>query len=191
MMSISLAAVAGHVPMERSDRLTTLIRRLQGGDQAALEPLIAETQDLAYRTAYLYLRDADLCQDVLQDVYLLVYRKIGQLRDPGAFRTWFLRIVTNRCRRQLERRRPEPLEAAPEPAVDGPAETIGEKLEVRRAFAELPERDRAVLSLREVFCLSYEEIASSLGVPVGTVRSRLATARKRLLDALTKGREKR
>ena len=162
-----------------------LIQRLQAQDRSALEPLIAETQELGYRLAYSFVRDAHLAQDVLQDVYLVVYRDIHKLKNPAAFRTWFCRIVANRCRRYLRRAPHRPLEQAPEPRSTGMAERVDRRLLLEAALSGLKEIDREILCLREANQLSYEELAAVLEIPVGTVRSRLSKARQRLYLALT------
>lgn len=161
-----------------------LIRRLQAQDRTALEPLIAETQELGYRLAFSFVRDAHLAQDVLQDVYLVVYRDLHKLKNPEAFRTWFCRIVANRCRRYLRRAPHQGLEQAPEPRSSGMADRVERRLHLEAALARLKESDREILSLREGSQLSYEELAEVLEVPVGTVRSRLSKARQRLYLAL-------
>lgn len=166
--------------------LQDLAARLQDGDAEALEPFIEATRDLGYRLAYSFLQDAHRCEDVLQDVYLTVYRRIHQLRDVRATRTWFCRIVANRCRRLLRDEKPASLDAIEE-LGESPSmrhEGLEERMDVQRLLAGLGEQDRAVITLRELFQLSYSEIAEVLEVPVGTVRSRLSKARERLLRAV-------
>lgn len=174
------------VSMERP-QLLDLVTRLQGGDSAALEPFIQATQQAAYRLALSHLHDAQLSQDAVQDAYLAVYQNIGKLRDPNAFRTWFFRIITNCCRDLARKRKPEAtLEAVAEQAA--PASSPEDKLSVRQAFDELGEQDRTILTLREVCQCSYEEMASTLEVPVGTIKSRLAKARHRFLKVFMGGK---
>jgi len=167
--------------------LAVLIRRLQDGDDRALEPFIRCTQGMAFRLARSLLRDDDQCQDVLQDVYLAVHRDIRGLRDVGAFRTWFGRIVVNRCKRLMRRARPESLDVLLEkergPSVSGGEAQVEQRADLRRALAGMSVADRTVLMLREVMQLSYDEIAATLSIPLGTVRSRLSEARRRLIDA--------
>ncbi len=168
--------------------LYSLVARLQKKDESALDPFITHTRPLAFRVAHSMLGDSHRCEDVLQDVYLAVYQKIGQLRDPEAFRGWFCSIVINRCRRLL-RERPqdsleELLETSPGPTTAGMAERVSDRLQVQDAMARLNDQDRVILTLREVFDMAYQEIADSLEIPVGTVRSRLAKARLRLLTEL-------
>lgn len=174
---------------ERGQRLEVLIERLKGGDGAALEAFIAQTQAMAYRLAYSILADRDRCQDVMQEVYLTVFQKIDQLREPAAFKGWFSRILVNRCRQELRGRRFESLDELPSaltPSQDGMAERVHDRLEVQAALEQLAPHDRAVLTMREVLELSYQEIADSLDIPLGTVRSRLFHARQRLLAVLSR-----
>lgn len=168
--------------------LEKLIERLQKRDDTALEAFIERTQDMAYRLAYSILSDHERCEDVLQEVYLTVYQKIDQLQNPQALRAWFSQILVNRCRQELRGRKLESLDELPpalEPGVYGMAESVDQKLDVREAMSQLPASDQAVLTLREVMDLSYQEIAESLRVPLGTVRSRIFNARQRLLAALS------
>lgn len=165
--------------------LYTLVARLQKKDESALDPFITHTRPLAFRVAHSMLGDSHRCEDVLQDVYLAVYQKIGQLRDPEAFRGWFCSIVINRCRRILRERPVQSLDDLLEvPASTEMAERVQDRLQVQDAMARLNDQDRVILTLREVFDMAYQEIADSLEIPVGTVRSRLAKARLRLLTEL-------
>lgn len=164
--------------------LEDLILRLQRQDESALEPFIARTQDRAWRLAYSLLQDRHQCEDVLQDVYLTVYRSIGSLREPAAFHSWFFRIVTNRCKRVLRARQPASLDEVEETPAPSALEDVPEQLEVRAALRRLPDADREVLALREAWSLSYDEIADFLRVPLSTVKSRLCKARRRLLEIL-------
>ena len=176
------AAVKVH---ERPD---LLLQRLQNRDDSALEPFIQATQSSAYRLAMSILNDRDRCQDVLQDVYLIVFQKAAQLRDTEKWKSWFSQIVVNRCRQEFRERRLEPLDDIDLPSPDGHTEQVEQRLDLRQALARLPEQDRSVLTLREVMQLSYEEIATTLDIPLGTVRSRLFNARQRMLAALSERR---
>ena len=169
--------------MQADPKLTALIERLQRGERSALGGLIEATQEAAYQLALSYLRDRHAAQDALQESYLVVVDKIATLRDPSAFRTWFFRIVSNVCRQALRRRRPESsLEAVPEPQEPDSTDKVSERLAIRRAFAALSETDREILTLREVAQLSYQEMAEALDIPLGTVRSRLASARQNFVQ---------
>lgn len=171
------------------DSLEALVVRLQGRQEGALEALISRTESACYRLAHSALRDPDLARDALQDAYFLVYQRIGQLREPAAFKTWLFRIV-NHCCHDIRRRRGQELQTDFEERQDlqalehqgDLAEEVSRQQKIRSTFAKLPEIDRTTIALREVCSMSYEEMARVLDVPLGTVRSRLAKARKRFME---------
>ncbi|MFN8608203.1 MAG: RNA polymerase sigma factor [Vulcanimicrobiota bacterium] len=167
-------------------KLPDLVARLQKGDSSALEPFIAVTRGMASRLAYSIVHDYYRSEDVLQDVYITVYQKVGQLREISSFKGWFTRIIVNRCRAELKRGE-DLLGEMEEEAVDPASSSMHTRLEVRDALQELVRADRIVLVLREMLDLSYEEIAETLSIPIGTVRSRIFNARQRLLKLIQKG----
>lgn len=183
----SSASGQGEVVNRPHSALQDLVERLRKGDSTALEPLIEATRGMASRLAYSIVHDHYRSEDVLQDVYVTVYQKIGQLREPAAFNAWFTRIIVNRCRSELKRSQ-DLLSEDEEETADPRSDSMHTRLEVRDALQELVRADRVVLVLREMLELSYEEIAETLGVPVGTVRSRIFNARQRLLKLIQKGR---
>jgi RNA polymerase sigma-70 factor (ECF subfamily) len=185
----SSAANRGGLMTSSHDKLLGLVERLQKGDVTALEALIEETRGMASRLAYSIVHDHYRSEDVLQDVYITVYQKIGQLRELAAFKGWFTRIIVNRCRAELKRSS-DLLEDHEEEAnsLAEPPSPLDDQMEVRDALQELNRPDRIVLVLREVMDLSYDEIAENLSIPVGTVRSRIFNARQRLLKMIQKGR---
>jgi RNA polymerase sigma-70 factor (ECF subfamily) len=178
------------------DSLERLAMRLQRREEGALEALIARTDKACFRLAYSILGDTELCKDALQEAYFLVYQRIGQLREPAAIKSWLYRIVSHCChdiaRRQgkekqmdfSEREDLQALEQQPDPA-----EEIVRRQNLKATFASLPKIDRTAIALREVCGMSYEEMSRVLDIPLGTVRSRLAKARKRFVD-LYKGARK-
>lgn len=178
-------ALAG--PLDKKEEVRRLVLRLQDGDRAAFERLVERTQDSAYRLSYSLAQDHHLCQDAVQDAYISVLRNIQQLRDPSAFSTWFTRIVLNRCKKLLKQKRPQSLaelvEQGEGPSTNGLEEKTGRRLQLRKALLRLTDTDRTILSLREVQGYSYEEISEILDIPLGTVKSRVANARRRLIQA--------
>lgn len=171
--------------MPRMRSLADLVERLQRGDQSALEELIRATEGLGFQLAWSLLGDRHKCEDVLQDAYLAVHSSIAQLRDVTLFKSWFCKIVVNRCRRVLRERPTESLDVLLEAGWTPSArERVQDRLEVGEALAALPQADREILNLREVLEMSYQEIADTLEIPLGTVRSRLSAARLRLMAAL-------
>lgn len=159
--------------------------------EAGFAARVAETQRRVFQVAYSVLANAADAEDVAQDAFLRAYRKYDRLRDPGKFRAWVSRIAfrlaLNRRRdrhRQLARdtawhaRRPE--------AADG-ARTATDRIfldQLRAEIDRLPEKLRAVLLLLAVEGMEAREVAAVLEIPVGTVRSRLHLARKRLLEVM-------
>ena len=136
--------------------------------------------------------DKDAAEDLVQEAFLRALDRRGQLRDPGRVLPWLLRIVRTQfleTRRTRDRR----LQLIQDdgPALEPPAGNLEAELldggfsdEVARALAALPEEGRACLLLCDVEGLAYEDIAETVDCPVGTVRSRIARARARLLTSL-------
>ena len=172
---------------------------MRDGDRAAFRVLVERTQGRAFGLALRVLRDEEQARDVVQDAFLKAYASLDRFEGRSSFYTWLHRIVMNLCLDRLRRERgarrvewSEELErelpADPEaPSQQDPAVAL-ERSELRaqlaRAIAQLPEDARRTLELREIDGLSYQEIAESLGVPKGTVMSRLHYARRRVRQAL-------
>ncbi|HEV8234030.1 MAG TPA: sigma-70 family RNA polymerase sigma factor [Gemmatimonadaceae bacterium] len=149
--------------------------------------------DAAYTLACYLLRDEHDAQDVVQDAALRAFRYFDSYRDGDA-RAWFLAIVRNCCLTWQRRRRNDRLTVplAPEHAsaaqdsreTDARAIEASDRAAINRAVAELPAEFREVIILREVQDMSYAQISTVVGVPIGTVMSRLSRARKRLAAIL-------
>lgn len=148
--------------------------------------------DAAYSLARYLVRDEHDAEDLVQDAYLRALRYFEGFRG-GDERAWLLTIVRRTCYSWLKRRRDRPAPApfdetehAPEPGSDPETHAVHGDLRDRlsRAVDDLPIEFREVVVLRDVQDLSYKEIARILGIPLGTVMSRLARARRRLQRAL-------
>jgi RNA polymerase sigma-70 factor (ECF subfamily) len=168
------------------DRL--LICRCQSGDEGALAELIARySPGLRF-----YLRklagDAEAADDLLQDTWWDVYRKLDTLQNPAAFAAWVYRIARDKGYRELRRRPRATLETdaqCPEVAAPDGAHFSTEDVErVRRALDDLPPEHREVIVLWFVEGMTYERIAVVIDRPVGTVRSRIHHAKLKLRLAL-------
>ena len=163
-------------------------------DVERFERTILPHLDDAYTLARYLLRDEHDAQDVVQDAVLRAFRHFHGYAGGDA-RAWLLAIVRNCCLTWQRRSRPDrntiPLTAdtveASGPGSDQLAIDSSERAVVERALAELPPEFREVVVLREVEDLSYKEISDVIGVPIGTVMSRLARARKRLVALLGAG----
>lgn len=175
----------------------SLIATAQRGDLAAFNELVLAYQDMLYQHVFGILGERFLAEDVTQEALIKAYRGMPRFRG-GSFRAWLLRIATNACYDELRRERRqvqseawsvsddgeeiEPLESLESP---GPSlEERVERDEVRRALEQgllrLPVEYRAAAFIVDVLGFDYAEAAESLGVPIGTVKSRLARARQGL-----------
>jgi RNA polymerase sigma-70 factor (ECF subfamily) len=177
----------------------TLVAELRAGSEEAFAYLLAVYQTPVYNLTLHMLRNGADAADVLQEVFVKVFKGIKHFHGESSLKTWIYRIVvhesSNHRRGWLRRLRHEPFsleEMGSEPAAVGPgsgngSETPYQALEqeerqqlVRRALASLAEPYRTAVVLREIEDLSYEEIAQIVGVAEGTVKSRLARGRELL-----------
>ncbi|RYG49777.1 sigma-70 family RNA polymerase sigma factor [bacterium] len=153
------------------------VARGREGDEAALGLLIARHRARLIRTATNLLRDRYEAEDVAQEAFLKVFRDLPKLREDKAFSGYLYRTCVRLCMDRLRLKRAETGEFDKvEPHAGGAVEN---KVLVEKLLAQLPAELRTTLVLREMEQLSYEEVAEVMRVPVGTVRSRLHTARER------------
>ncbi|HKT80237.1 MAG TPA: sigma-70 family RNA polymerase sigma factor [Vicinamibacterales bacterium] len=185
-------------------REAALIQRCTTGDETAYAELLAEHQRMVIQLAVNLLGDADEARDLAQDVFLRVFRTIHRFRGQSSLRTWIYRIAVNqaRNRRRFWRRRHRADQVSldahvathgdfPSLGLSRPDRVLAQKelaTQLEEALASLPFDQRTAIVLREVDGLSYDEIAFSLGVAVGTVKSRLTRARQSLRLALREAR---
>lgn len=153
------------------------VARCRAGDEAALGMLIARHRNRLLRTAANLLRDRHEAEDVSQEAFLKAFRELHKLRDDRAFSGFLYRICVRLCMDRLRLKRAETAEFdSIEPHQGG---TVENRIVIEKLLAQLPAELRATLVLREMEQLSYEEVATVMNVPIGTVRSRLHTARER------------
>ncbi len=166
------------------------VRRLQHGETEAFEILVRRHEKTIFNLVYRMLGDYDEAAEISQEVFLSAFRAVGQFRGEANFSTWLYRIALNHAstrRRSLGTRQQRmlPIESAnplsdPEP---GPPEIL-EKQEIRErvqlALSQLDPEDAAVILLRDLQDVPYDEVARMLEIPVGTVKSRLHRARQAL-----------
>lgn len=155
----------------------SLLRAAAGGDQDAFLELVRPHDRALRGMAYRMLRDRDLMDDAVQDAYLAAYRALPRFRGDSSFKTWIFRITHNACIDIIRKRRStEVLDDEAEIPVQT-SDTSDLRLDLADALAQLPAIHRAVLLVVDANGFDYEAAAEILGVPVGTVRSRLARAR--------------
>jgi RNA polymerase sigma-70 factor, ECF subfamily len=168
-----------------------LIAAVAGGDEQALAALYDRFGGVAYGVAFRILRDASLAQDAVQDAFIGVWRTAATY-DPsrGTASTWLLTLVHRRAVdvvRREDRRRAEPLDDAPVASGDSTEETAElreQRRVVQAALAQLPGEQRQALELAYYGGLSQSELAERLGVPLGTVKSRMFSALGKLRELL-------
>lgn len=164
------------------------MRSAAQGDKEAFGELVLMHQRAVHGLAYRLCGDAALADDATQETFLRAWQALPTYDHRGSLRNWLLRIVANIVTDQLRRQSPVALDAETMPAGEGsPSETAERnalQAQVRQAIMALPPASRAALVLREFDGLSYTEIAEVLGVPVGTVMSRLHYARQTLRRVL-------
>jgi RNA polymerase sigma-70 factor (ECF subfamily) len=153
------------------------------------EQLVADHSAAAYRVARAIVRDHHLAEDITQDTLIKAWRALPRFRGESSLRTWVLRIAHNTAISALRRRREEslPTWSLPEPGGGDSADEATRSILMEHFAAGLASLDptsRAMVVLREIEDLSYDEIAAALDVPVSTVRTRLFRARRALASSL-------
>ena len=200
--------------MAENDLDQELVRRVQQGDSTAFDVLVRKYQHRIVSLIGRYVSDWSECQDVAQDAFMRAYRALPNFRGDAQFYTWLHRIAVNTAKNHLvaQNRRPPGADIDVDDAEqfdssirlrdnDTPdRELMRQQVEqaVLRVVEGLPEELREAISLREVEGLSYEEIASRMGCPIGTVRSRIFRARdaidqelRPMLDAVPDSQERK
>ena len=167
---------------------TDLVIRAQGGDEGAFVSLAVAVGDRLHAVAHRILRDTDLAEDATQQALLAIWQDLPQLRDPARFEAWSYRLLVRACYAEGRKsRRWAPnlrLLPADEPMGADALHTVIDRDQLDRAFRRLSVDHRAVVVLHHYLDLSLAEVAESLGVPEGTVRSRLHYAMRGLRAAL-------
>lgn len=183
-----------------------LIRKAQQGDRSAFDSLVSKHEKRAYQYAFRLTSNQDDASDIVADAFVRVYNALQNFKGNSAFTTWLFRILTN-C--YLDQRKKEKnkqhlslegtmqtetgeMERQIEDESDGPEEKLernAREESIRNAIRQLPDYQQAMLVMYHVENLSYEEMAESLDLPLGTVKSRLNRARLSLRELLIKDEE--
>lgn len=176
------------------------INKVLSGDRSAFESLVTENQDKVYSLALRMTRNPEDALDAAQEVFLKAYTYLASFRGESRFSVWLYRLTYNQCldmARSKKRRAVISITAQNDDEEDmdfaddrpGP-QALAESSELRMKIAamvnELPEEQRQVFILREFNDYDYSTIAQELGINIGTVKSRLARARKKIADSLIK-----
>ena len=167
---------------------TRLVERAWDGDDVAFTELVDLDGDRCYAIAYRILRDAERAQVAVQGAFLLAWRELPRLRDPERFGPWLHRLLVNACYEELRRHRrwSTNIRVLPVDGPSGPDPTVSvdERDALDRAFGRLTPEHRAVFVLHHHAGLPLAEVADAVGVPLGTVKSRLHYATRTLRAAI-------
>ncbi len=168
-----------------------LATRCRTGDLAAFEELYRAHGGRLYAVAYRMLGHRDDAEDMLQEVFLTAFRKIGSYRGDSSIGTWLYRLAVNLCLDRIRSRarrnelRTDLLDGDPAPThVDDRGIGAVHRLDLERAIRDLPDGCRAAFLLHDVEGFEHREVASMLGIAEGTSKSQVHKARRRLRSAL-------
>jgi RNA polymerase sigma factor (sigma-70 family) len=168
-----------------------LVVRAQQGDRRAFETLALDSHPRLFKVAHGILRDATLAEDVTQQALLDIWRNLGSLRDPHRYDGWSYRILVNACHAEA-RRTPtwlpdSEVTSADEPRAADAFRRVDDRDQLERGFRQLSVDHRTVLVLHYLLDLTQEQVAEVLGVPAGTVASRLNRATRLMREFLDAG----
>jgi RNA polymerase sigma-70 factor, ECF subfamily len=166
-----------------------LVQQAQRGDQDAFAVLVRRHGDRLFGVARRILRESDMADDAVQQALVIAWRELPRLREPERFEGWLTRILVRLCYEasRASRRtsvRVVPLDMTMEPWAPDTLASVADRDQLERAFHRLSPEQRAILVLRHYLGLEPTEIARTLGVPAGTVRSRLHHAHREMRAAI-------
>jgi RNA polymerase sigma-70 factor (ECF subfamily) len=175
---------------EGKESVETLVRRAQEGDGVAFERLYRRTVDRVYGLCLRMSGDTEEASELVQDVYVRTWQRLGSFRGDSLFTTWLHRLAINvvlQDRRTKARRRAREMTA---PELDrygkyARAAMPGTRIDLERTIAALPPKARRVLVLRDIEGYKYDEIARMTGVSLGTVKAQIHRARGLVKEAMT------
>ena len=179
-----------------------LIKQAKKGDLQAFNDLVLTYQEAVYNCSYRMLGDPAGAADITQETFITAYHKIDKFKD-GSFKAWLLRVATNKCLDEFRRQKRHP-DTALEPVSKDEQETFDSpywladdspspedqvnQAELNQAIQDclsrLPEDFRTVVVMVDMQDMNYDDTSQVIGIPLGTIKSRLARARKRLQDCL-------
>ena len=172
---------------EEADRQTELVRRAQQKDVDAFTELYEGISRELYQSAFYCLRNQQDAEDVVSETVLAAWSQISELREPGAFRGWIFKILSNRCKSRLKQYVEKPLELREdfsEVPESREGEDIAGKLDLRSALKKLVATDRMILVLSVMEGYTTREVADMLNMKHATVRSRKSRALEKLAEML-------
>lgn len=190
-------------PVREQEQETAWIKAFLAGEKGAFDQLMLRYKDKVFNLCYRFLGDYDDAGDCAQDTFVKAYRALKSFKFGSSFSTWLYAIAVNTCKNKLksaehryrkkmvridaEKEGEKSLSREIEDSAPSPLDQLAKKEKealLRSAITALPEEARAVIVLRDIQGLSYEEIARVTGYNMGTVKSKLARARQQLREKL-------
>ncbi len=177
---------------------TALIKQAQKGDVPAFNRLVIHYQEAVYNIAYRIMGQPQAAEDMTQDAFISAYKSLNRFRG-GSFKSWLMRIVTNRCYDELRRRKRRPQSSleeitdeneapaflrSPETGPEGQQQRVELAQAIEDCLAGLPDDQRVTAVLCDIEGYDYNEIAQITASTLGTVKSRISRARRKLRDCL-------
>lgn len=164
----------------------SLIEQVLSGDSESFNQLVQNYSAYVYRTAFAFLHDKSEAEDTSQEIFLKVYRSIHQLKDVHGFPAWFKKVITSVC---LDRIKVKKLDIVPESQIESISPLLYSprdiQIELREALNLLSLEERELILLVDWQGYNYQEIATILKIPLGTVKSRIHSARLHLKTILS------
>lgn len=175
-----------------------LIQRAQKGDVAAFNRLVVQYQELVFNVAYRIMGDPAVAEDVAQETFITAYQSLRSFRG-GSFKSWLIRVATNRCYDELRRRKRRPQTSldeimdenesfaflrSPNDSPETHRQRVELALAIEHCLQALPDDQRIVTVLGDVEGYDYNEIATITKTSLGTVKSRISRARAKLRECL-------
>ena len=169
-----------------------LVERAQQGDHEAFDVLASAAYHRLYAIARRILRDGYAAEDAVQDALVRAWRDLRGLRDRDRFDAWLNRLLVNACMDQVRKRKRRPIEVdilpLDQPAGENPLDQLADRDEIERLFLRLPVEQRAALVLTHYVGLSAPEVGAILGIPPGTVYSRLHYGTRAMREQIASSR---
>lgn len=176
--------------MTRAAKDAELLARIAEGDHEAFTEVMRTHEDRVFSVCLRIMGNRELALDATQEAFLTAFRKASQFKGESTFGTWVYRIATNACYDILRKRKRRPTEPLLEhahpadPSAEASIDSAALRPEIERALASIPPEFRAAVVLSDIEGLGLSEVAKVLGVPVGTVKSRVFRARRLLAQQL-------
>jgi len=162
-----------------------LVKKAKQGDKDALVELIMRQNLEYYRFAYAFLSDKEDALDAVEDMIVIIYEKIYQLRKADSFNYWSRTILANCCRKRLRNKKKHILcDSLEEEPYESNYQQREDHLLLETALAQLNEKHQEAIRLRYFLDLDYEAISRILKIPLGTVKSRISTGLKKLKESM-------